>query len=598
MLIYMNKRIFCIISVVIASITITSQTIGAQRSMNENKIEYIPVKESSRGAWSMIGPDGQLLFHQLYLEEPTVVMNGLFSLGEKDNFTVYKAGATPSVFEGCKDLYSVGAMCQGFMPICKKTQRIQLLSPTGETGTLKPIGGNEIIETGNYFCEGLLPIRNEKLKWGFIDIRGRVIVKPIYDQVSFYSCGRAVAQIKAPKKADYGYVENNEPDRYFILDQEGQIICELPRFIYPHHRPYIGYYYAYSSQFNWLPSFKDGYLLVSNEDNLYSFVDVNGQIKSMPRSVSQSIRTIYDYNDKYIIGHYDIYSMSNFQVINAFTKYLVRYLSPWNPSNIIASSKSIFDQYQLIGGTGSVIKTYPRGGQLSPLPIFYPVSCGDFAFVNKDHNYYKLCNKDGVVLNNTEFIAFGKNIAPNPSVKSDYFPAQTIAEYLNKMITSDGLGRYKIGRPFPGPVANEKMITNNIFDDDELNRETLYYKLEFKGFADNYILDRNGNIIPESKIEVLVMKLTLNDEWNNHYKNYRTVKNYKDIVTSLIKLLKNRGLGIVADSRDFSGWPFYVSYDDDTILLTDGKIYVSITSVYPDYFDKIEVSLFGPKSDY
>lgn len=77
-------------------------------------------------------------------------------------------------------------------------------------GTMRPKIDNELL----HFSEGMAPVCNRKLKWGFIDDTGTLVIPCIYDHVGNFSEGLAYAIILGSKT---GYI-----------DKEGAMVIELP----------------------------------------------------------------------------------------------------------------------------------------------------------------------------------------------------------------------------------------------------------------------------------------------------------------------------------------------------------------------------------
>ena len=63
---------------------------------NGTYISGIPYQETEKGQWSMISPDGEVLFSDEFKERPTVAKEGLFMVKNKEGlWEIYKADKKP-----------------------------------------------------------------------------------------------------------------------------------------------------------------------------------------------------------------------------------------------------------------------------------------------------------------------------------------------------------------------------------------------------------------------------------------------------------------------------------------------------------------------
>lgn len=159
----------------------------------DNSIDYIPVQTEQHGKWGFIDANGDFLFEDEFEQMPAMAVNGYFYAPLQNGITVYKAGKTPEAVPGLDNLMDAGCMTEGRIPAIHKDQRIKYHDKDGkELFTLDPVDGKEIISVCSSFYEGMSGFLTEDKKCGFIDTRGEVVIKPVYDLAGVFSYGMAL----------------------------------------------------------------------------------------------------------------------------------------------------------------------------------------------------------------------------------------------------------------------------------------------------------------------------------------------------------------------------------------------------------------------
>ena len=254
----MRKSIylFCALFIALAS-SCGSKSSSSIEELIE-AVEYYPVQETEDGKWGFADKNGEVLFLDKFKSMPSVVINGFFSVEDNEVTTVYKMGKKLTVLSGCNDLAEAGIMNEGLMPVCKKNDRISVVNDKGEAVfTLMPIGGKEITEAINCFFEGLLTVKNEDNKWGFIDMSGKAVVEPTYDWAGISSQGL----VPVGKKVD-------EEWHFSVIDRKGKKVFSLKKGLVP-----ASIVYQY------------GYMLVKEDETRWGFVDEKGDFYRLPSKV-------------------------------------------------------------------------------------------------------------------------------------------------------------------------------------------------------------------------------------------------------------------------------------------------------------------------
>lgn len=183
------------------------------------EVDYLPVQEEKNGHWGFVGPDGKMIVSDEFKEAPSPVIEGVFTVpeGKDKKLSLYKIGEKPELIKGCDDLLQAGVMQEGLMPVVRKNERIKIIDKKGETRF--ELGGNgvDIRRCAFRFAEGLLPVMDSEGKWGYVDTKGNLAIKPQYDDVNFFINGHALVETKT-KKGD---------EIYSVIDHDNNVIIEL-----------------------------------------------------------------------------------------------------------------------------------------------------------------------------------------------------------------------------------------------------------------------------------------------------------------------------------------------------------------------------------
>lgn len=237
------KRHILFLGAIVSFIALFTACSGGSSTKSGLSVDYMPFSKDEDGAIGMLDKDLKPLFAEEFNGAVSPVVDGVFWVTEDyDNYSLYKAGKKPTVIKGCEDLVGVGIMSEGIIPIVKKGSRITYVDKNGkEKFTLKPYKGKEIVSVAPYFKGGKAWIcvtekkeRIERNPWngreyrhyhtealyGVINKDGKVIVEPIYDEVSIYE-----DFILAQKGSPY----ENEGEGYstILLDNNGKKVKEF-----------------------------------------------------------------------------------------------------------------------------------------------------------------------------------------------------------------------------------------------------------------------------------------------------------------------------------------------------------------------------------
>lgn len=268
----MNFKTFAFILAVSYLMAIATSCGSKQTDMDS--VDMIPVQMEPDGRWSMVKPDGTIVYKDVFENEPSMVVNGVFSVREGEGITLYRAGDKPGMIKDCQNLKYAGVYNEGLIPVVKAESRITLIDDNGETRfTLDPVGGKEIVSCAIVCNGGMLAVTDEDEKCGYFDSNGNCVIKPQYESACQFAEGLALVGLQ------------NENDTinslsYKVIDKSGKSVFNLKK----DYSPVKDIYHS-------------GYLLVMDADCRYVMIDKKGKPTKLPAKV----KNISDFNAKYII---------------------------------------------------------------------------------------------------------------------------------------------------------------------------------------------------------------------------------------------------------------------------------------------------------
>lgn len=221
-------------------------------------VDLIPVKISKDAKWSMVNDKGEVVYDGEFTETPSIAINGVFSVKEKEGYSVYKSdGKKPELLVNLEKLYAVGIMEDGLMPVVFPKSRISVVDASGKKiFEMTPVKNQEVVMCGLCYSDGMLAFKLDNGKFGFYDQSGKVAVDPVYDNIGNFNEGLAIV----------GKVKNDSTDEYnySVIDRSGKMVFKLK-----------DSYKPYSLNFN------GGYFIVKKEDRLI-LIDKKGEEKKLP----------------------------------------------------------------------------------------------------------------------------------------------------------------------------------------------------------------------------------------------------------------------------------------------------------------------------
>lgn len=531
----------------VSSVTAIATSCGSKQT-GMDMVDMIPVQMESDGHWSMIKPDGTIVYEDEFKNEPSMVVNGVFSVREGDGITLYRADDKPEEIKDCQDLKYAGVYVEGLIPIVKAESRITLINDKGETRfTLDPVGGKEIVSCAIAYDDGMLAVTDEDEKCGYFDTKGNCVIKPQYESAFKFAEGLALVGFKNEKDSTSYSLS------YKVIDKKGETVFNLKKDYSP-----ISY------------AFNFGYLLVKDANDRFVLLDKKGE----PTKLSTKIKDISDFNAKYIIfdngdSEYGVMDYEGETIIRA--KYSrIQFI---NEDSFLATSDE--DAYVLDS----------NGDEKLEINDFKNViNLGKFGLIGVDRNTYTLLNDEGKERNkDCEFHDISLDYSQCYTIKSDYFDVAAAINNIVSLVGNDGVGKYKFGtepgKYFSNPSDYTYRTTVTL---DDLSKKGYRYSLSVSANYDQYLADYsygygyypsyvwNSN----SRLNAFAVNINTEGEWG--------VKNSEKLTDAF------KAKGYKVEKSTVNGSDRYMA------LLTNGKVKVVVGGVKGESEGGI---VFFPASD-
>lgn len=487
----MKRNVFSTIICGLAALLIVLPSCKKDKVID--KLDLIPVKLSKDGNWSMMNKKGEIVFQDEFKNQPTAAYNGYFTVMEGESYTLYKIGdKKPESVKGCDKLKSVGYMEEGLIPATFENERISILDGKGEKKfTLNPVKNQEVVACDNGYSEGLLGVKLEDGKCGYVDKSGKVAINPKYKFIAPFSEGLAIVGT-----ADSDSIGSDVT--ISVIDKKGEDVFKFKDDYEPVTLQY-----------------RNGKLIVNNKDAYFIF-DKKGE----KTKLSSKIDRISDFNDDYIIyrdseGQYGVIDYKGETLVRA--KY--KEIAFAEDGKFLAQREGETAEILLLDKKGEVEKT------LDFKDMRYIDQFGYFA---KEGSSYTLLNDKFKPKCKEDIYDFGLSLSPSYQVETDYFDMNGVAKKLVSMIGNDGIGNYKFdsaaSQVMRGKEPNSYTYTSEI-DLDELNTEGFRYtikcKAAFSGSLADYSYDYDSYTSqyywnPASKLAGFLLTLNTESDWGEN----------------------------------------------------------------------------------
>lgn len=203
------------LNLIMSSMVIASSLTFSSCGNSDNKVEYLPFKKDYEEKWGLIDFEGNILLQDEFKVRPSEVRNGVFYIKSDGKVKYYTAD---------KDYQQIGEyrdgkhFYDGLAPVVEDNQHIKYIDSKGDVEfELTKHNEMEIIKA-SIFSEGIANIIVENNKMGCINKSGKVIIEPIYDYISDFKNGYALAEKEGER-----YLINKKGEEVLHLDEEYKI---------------------------------------------------------------------------------------------------------------------------------------------------------------------------------------------------------------------------------------------------------------------------------------------------------------------------------------------------------------------------------------
>lgn len=384
------------------------------------EITDMPVKIEGQKNWSFFGSDGRLEYEDKIVDKPSLIINGVFSCTNPDGtYSLFTATSdVPSPVPGCGRLHSVGWNHNGLVPVCEPGKRISVVNLAGKKMfDIMPVDGVEIVETSLAYYDDLLMVVNANGLYGFIDTKGRMVVKPKYYSAGNYGEGRAMVEIPGQNHSD--------PKVFSFIDTKGNVLFDVPS-----NLRLQTYRYLY------------GRVVVRTDKGQMGFLDSKGRFEPAIAGaigIGQYNRDYYTYLAK--DGHSGVVSFKG-----------DKHLKPE-----FESIEILPDQSFLVCDLKGVFRLYDRNGieKFNFEKYDYVKYINNFGFICRNSLGTVLYNRNGRQELQSMLTDVSFSRSASIAVRSDAYPDTDIYGQLGDMVTPYGFSKFKIGMPFHVYVRRE-----------------------------------------------------------------------------------------------------------------------------------------------
>ena len=398
------------------------------------EVEFVPVRPAGSTAWSLLAPDGRTVLDQAFADEPTVVVDGVFSVQEANGIALYKLdaekGKPVKVADG---LIGCGAYTEGLVPVVRPQERIAFVDRNGKTlFTLDPVNGKEIVRCAPAFSDGMLAIVDEDGKIGYIDPTGRIAIEPRYDRYLDFAEGLAGVCLRESEEADALV--------YSLIDKNGSAFKAFPQT---------------TALFG---TFRHG-RIVAKQGNTYGFVDKKGHFSPLPKNIEE----ILDFNADFLI--YRAGKRCGVMTIdgNTVLQPLYDVLYFHGADRFLAGGAD--GKYTLFDKTGRRVQTFDGYAGIASMRSVW--SDAKIALLAGEEEKFRLLDDQGKPVADPFYSGLGTRRSISDVLTSDRFNIGLVARQLVDCLEPAGIGGIALGQTgetfLTGPVrtADDTMFPFN-----------------------------------------------------------------------------------------------------------------------------------------
>lgn len=493
--------------------------------------ELIPVKTSKQGNWSMLSPDGTIVYDGEFKHSPTVCFNGVFTVENSNGgYTLYTAGdKVPEEIPGCDSLICAGVMVDDLMPVTFADSRITLINKKGEKKVeLTPQDGLEVVASFNHFESGLLGVKLESNKWGYVDKSGKIAIKAKYSDIQAFAEGYAIVTTK--EEGSDAIVE--------VINTKGETV------------------YKIKDKYQIVSNFSNGRLIVMDEDHRYSVLDEKGEATKLPDKIDD----VEGFHGDYIIFESDDNQTG---VMDIKGEVVIR---PKYRAIIFCTDNTFWAQKD----RDSEIVKLDNKGETIVTTDFKSISMHvpGIGFFAKDGGTYVLINEKGELQGKEEFYEYSLDDSASDLIRTDYFDFSGTTTSVADMISVNGACGLTFGMTPDKVFKDEEPSYTSEYSKDLTSKKVDSFFASFipvAGFNGRVTEWQNGEYIwnPQAKLIYVGFGIKANRELNKENydamvkaitaKGFKLVKSgtAKDVAIKMT-LLQKGNAGFLVQHRDGS----------------------------------------------
>lgn len=503
--------------------------------IKEEPITAMPVVVKDGEKWSLVQKDGKIICRNKFEQAPSAIYNGFFTTYDSIVYSLYKY-TNDSVIpvKGCDRLVSVGAMNEGLIPICRPEQRIEIIDNDGNTRfILNPYNNQEIIASDVMFKDGLLVIKNNEGKLGFVDSLGNVTIPPEYDIVSKPSNGLIVAV--------------KDGDKTMLINRSGGVVKNFPK--------------GWQLQGEQL---QYGYFIVRDEEKSLLLVDTTGTTRKLP----EDIIGINSLNNHYMVftregKRHGVMSVKDLKVVIR-GQYQQIFLMP-------------DDKFLCIDYNNNATILNAEGKQLLSIENYNEgFAYNDFfGLLGAKNGLIYVINDKGQPATDRTYYQIGEPFLTN-LVQSDYIDFIAIGNVVKEIIQHGGFGDYIFGKSaaeiLEGEAVDYQYTMYPVIEQLSASHYNYSYKTQavftevLTKYADTISFDESGaKWNPNSKLSEIILEINFSRDITPEFYNH------------LVSVVEAEGytLGAAYQDSEVASWVFR-NNENDMVQINVGKFGGSI----------------------
>ena len=191
-------------------------------------IDCLSAQVGESGNWGFIGRDGQVILENEFEEEPSPVVDGVFSVEEDEGYTVFRlTGDNYERIDGLTGLAKVGYMQNGLLPVCREGERIMVVNTDGKKQFELVQFYDQEVESCESYSEGFMPVWLADGTKLYVNTQGQDAFGRRFAWCGPFRNGFAVVgELK----------EGEEDDPYedvCVINTDGDIVCHFNHSIMP-----------------------------------------------------------------------------------------------------------------------------------------------------------------------------------------------------------------------------------------------------------------------------------------------------------------------------------------------------------------------------